>query len=182
MKATTNRAVLLCEYCHQPFSTEPLTAPETGPPPSAFTLCPACQRHGRALVAVTCADCEKIFPRQRWVVKLRRRWCKRAFCAACHVLRMAPKTVRVTCSSCGRRYIRTRKAEYDSQYRDHQRRICPICQPTKMVMVTCSRCRKRFSRQLTQVRAKQRMGYRNAVCRRCQRKAQQRKPQKGERA
>lgn len=183
MKSKIQGAVLLCEYCHQPFSTEQLATSVTVPAKPEFLLCLVCQRHGCALVPVTCADCGCVFPRLRKIVERRRRWCTRAFCSACHALRMAPKTVRVICSDCGRGYWRTHRAEEQSTYRGYQRRICPICQPAKMVMATCSRCRKQFPRQQKLVRAKQRMGHRQAVCPRCQRKSQQPKHQKkGERA
>lgn len=183
MKSIAPTAVFLCEYCHQPFSTEQPAAPVTVSPKSEFLLCPTCQRHWRALVAVTCAQCGCTFPRLRSQVKQRRRYCSRAFCRACHTERIAPKTVKVTCSDCGRRYTRTSEAEGWSRSKGYRRRICPICQPATMVMVTCSRCRKRFPRELKRVHAKQRRGYRQAVCPRCQRTSQQPKHQKeGERA
>lgn len=162
MKSKIEEVVLLCEHCQQPFSETP--EPRAQAPP--FILCLRCRRL-KTLVAVRCAGCQREFPRLRDVIRERQRYCRHSFCPACHAVRSAPKTVRVTCTDCGRSYVRTHRAEHASEYLGHKRRICPICRPAKMVMVTCVICRRQFSRPQAFVRDKQRRGYRWAICPRC---------------
>lgn len=168
VRSKMHTEVVLCDYCLGPFEKPPKRCRDG--PSDSLQLCAKCARNRGQLVLVTCSDCGENFPRFRRTIKLRRRWCRRAFCPACHAKRVAPKTVNVDCSECGRTYERTRQAEQGSRYRGCKRRICPICRPAKMKMEICKHCRKPFPRLLKLVLAKQRMGHRHAVCPRCVRR------------
>jgi len=175
MKTKAKTGTYTCDYCNRIFdpSQEDITVKKGGV--ASFLLCPKCDRHRHFLVSVRCANCKRTFPRLRWVVKARRRYSKRAYCPACHTERQAPKSVKVTCSECGRTYERTLEAEKKSQRDGYKRRICPLCRPAKTVMVVCVCCRKQFPRLLSQVRIKERRGYRWAICPRCFVKRQSKK-------
>jgi hypothetical protein len=186
-------ALLLCEYCQQPFARG-AAAPPGGSSAPALTLCLKCEPLRLRLVVLTCSGCGRPFPRLGKRVRARaKQGCQRAFCPACRHQpipweQLAPELaaglhpsypwrppgegayVEVTCTGCGRSFRRLKWRVREGERRGYKRQLCPLCSPRFWPVsetVVCSRCGEEFLRRRSAIQKKRRLGYQRAVCPKC---------------